>query len=70
MTVEQQHESYGRVGHSVALRPAEGGLLARLRRALAPRSREVLVMERDGRLVCARSARAGERAGPRQRSLG
>lgn len=31
-----------------------GGLLALLRRAIAPRAPVVLVMERDGRLVCAR----------------
>jgi hypothetical protein len=38
----------------VARRVWQGSLLDRLRRAVAPRARAVLVMERDGRLVCNR----------------
>ncbi len=41
-------------------RPRRGGLLGVLRRVIAPRAPEVLVMERDGRLVSARAARPGD----------
>ncbi len=52
MTDERRRQRAEQEPGQVARGGWQGSLLDRLRRAVAPRTRAVLVMERDGRLVC------------------